>query len=150
MKTRRLRCLATGAAAKTGKLDRGARADARASGTTQHSSKRCAAAWHFMVTRALTVHAASLAHGVPDRNAGLDRLNTARCAEFYREARAAETKRAFTFYCVAHDGWHEDRRSNARVERPRDGRGCAPRAHNKLGRSRRAHDDVWRTARTRS
>ena len=46
-----------------------------------------------MVARALTVHAASLAHEVMLCNADLDRLNTANFAEPDRDVWAAEPKR---------------------------------------------------------
>ena len=46
-----------------------------------------------MVTKTLTVHAASLAHEVMLCNADLDRLNTAYFAEPNREAGAADLKR---------------------------------------------------------
>ena len=39
--------------------------------------------------------------------------------------------------------------ANARVVRPRDKRGCATRAHNNPGRSRRTCDHASPTARTR-
>jgi hypothetical protein len=55
---------------------------------------------------------------MPVHNAELDRLNTAFLAEAGGEAWAAESKSIFTFCCVAHEVWHEDRQSNARVERP--------------------------------
>jgi hypothetical protein len=38
--------------------------------------------------------------------------------------------------------------ANARVERPRDERGCAPKTHDGAPRWRRARDDGSRTART--
>jgi hypothetical protein len=71
-----------------------------------------------MIEGAQPVHAASLAHEVPVHNAELDRSNTAFLAEAGHEGRAAEAKSIFTFCCVAHEVWHEDRQSNARVERP--------------------------------
>jgi len=39
--------------------------------------------------------------------------------------------------------------ANARVERPRDERGCAPETHDGVPRPRRAGDDASRIARTR-
>ena len=58
-----------------------------------------------MVTRALSVHAASLAHEVMRCNADLDRLNTARFAEPNHEAGAAEPKRQPIFCRALHERW---------------------------------------------
>jgi hypothetical protein len=150
VKTRQLRCLATDAAAHTGELDRrGTAAEEWASGTTQHSSKPCAPAWHFMVTRAQPVHATSLAHGVAEHNAELDRSNTAFLAEAGHEARAAEAKSNFTFCCAVHEVWHEDRQSNARVERPAAALSSARTAQNNRRAGRAPECMVSPAARTR-
>ncbi len=53
-----------------------------------------------------------------DKNADLDRLNTADCEDLSRGVGAAESKSICIIECVAHEVRHEDRRSNARVERP--------------------------------
>ena len=150
VKTRRLQCLAADAAAHTGELDRrGTRAEEWANGATQHNREPCAAAQHFMVTRAQPVHAASLAHGVPVHNAELDRSNTAFLAEAGHEARAAEAKGIFTFCCVAHGTWHEDRQSNARVERPTTAPSGARTAQNDWRAGRAPKYGASRAARTR-
>jgi len=89
------RCLAIEAAAKTNELIRRICVDAGPGGTTRRSGGPCAAAWHFMIGRVLTVHASSLGSGVAACNAEPDRLNTADCEELNLGSWAAEAKRIF-------------------------------------------------------
>ena len=93
MTTRRPLCLATDAAATIWELNRQIRADTGTSETTQRNGDPCAAAWHFMIVRALAAHASSLGPGVAVPNTELDRVNTADCEELNLGGWAAEVKR---------------------------------------------------------
>jgi len=94
--TRRLLRLATDAAATICVLNRRIRADAGTSGTTQRNGDLCAAAWHFILARALTVHALSLGPGVAVPCAEPDRMNTTDCEELNLGDWAAEAKHIFS------------------------------------------------------
>ncbi len=96
-----------------------------------------------------TFHALNLAPEVTVHCADLDRLSTADREELCLGIGAAETKSICIIECVAHEVWHDDRQSNARVERPRVSGGSATRAQNKLSRSRRDSNDRLPAAPTR-
>ena len=96
MTARRLLRLAADAAATICELNRRIRADPGTIGTTQRSGDPCAAAWHFMIVRALAVDASSLGPGVAAPCAELDRLNSTDYEELNLASWAAETKRIFS------------------------------------------------------
>src|SRR6266852_5151486 len=101
-----------------------------------------------MVIRALTIHAPSLTYEVAVPSDELDRLNTAECEELSLGVGAAETKSICTIERVADEVWHEDRQSNARVERPAASASSARTAQNERRAGRAPKWSLPQAART--